>query len=336
MVEIVFQALNNELQEDSLEKNFLFGNGLNRSIPEIGQNFNYSSIISYVEIKSILDGLNSKLTPYKTNDSDFDLEKVIEIVGNSKSEMITKFIDNFVEKHPSYRDFKQYKEKLSLFIRKHDFSNIFTLNYDLFLYWTILYSNKLNTNNREYVDGFWYGLLRNDAKEQQKIQSKRSRFGRGFRPNIFYLHGTIFLYKGKQYKPKKIVKSNNDIKRNLKKYIQDNIDEHNFPLIVLEGNSTTKESIMRDKNFKAYGDFCKENLKQIKGLLLILGCSFEQDGHILKYIAENKKLEKIYLTITCDQEKSNISSKISEYCDVLEKITWVKIDLKNTRDNIWS
>ena len=335
MIEILFKDLQGKISKDKLEKNLLLGNGLNLSIPEMGDRFDYKSIIPFTEIDFLIKELKSKLDAYIVQDtSNFDLEKILDIIDDARNRITDKFIDNFVDKHENYQSFIPYIKGLSSFINQNEFLNIFTLNYDLLLYWTILYNNENDYKFQEYMDGFWYGRLRPKNEWSSITEKRRSSSGNSFNPNIFYLHGSIFLFKGKNYRPRKIIKSNKNIKRKLKEYIQECIDEHNIPLIVLEGNSTTKkDKIENDKKFRQYGEFCKEQLKEIKGLLLIFGCSFEQDEHILSYINENQGLQKIYITFTSEGTKAKIQAKIATFVGFKSKVAWVKID--PSRDNIW-
>ncbi len=60
-----------------------------------------------------------------------------------------------------------------------------------------------------------------------------------------------------------------------------------------------------------YHNYCHDLLKKIKGKLLIFGCSFESDQHLLDAIKENKNLEEIYVTCINETEVKKVSKKLA-------------------------
>lgn len=159
-----------------------------------------------------------------------------------------------------------------------NFNSIYTLNYDLLLYWVIV--KKLSS---KFKDGF--SRFHSDPLELTWC-SKSESF-----TNIRYLHGALHLYKYIKY-IKKFSWINNKI--NLNEQIQLSLRQRKFPLFVSGGTAFSKEFVI---NHSPYLSSCLSSLRQCSGVLFIHGFSFNfNDQHILRAIAESN-IEKLFISI---------------------------------------
>ena len=158
-----------------------------------------------------------------------------------------------------------------------NFKNIFTLNYDLLLYWVLMHSK-----SKLYDDGFTkrtnYDCIWKNSRRKQ---------------NIFYLHGALHLFYDEfnTYKIKYKQKNNKTILEQIKEYINRDV----FPLIITEGNSYDKLRWIRRNS---YLNFCFSKLSKIRGVLFIHGHSLnETDQHIFDAINDNYNIKELYISI---------------------------------------
>lgn len=167
-----------------------------------------------------------------------------------------------------------------------NFNNIFTLNYDMLLYWLILEYNK--TVNKNFWDGFCKNQTTNDCEWDASYS----------RTNIFYLHGAIHLFCNNSgtYKIKPEVQT--PLLSIIGKLQNDNI----MPLIVTEGDSYSKYNTIMQQQ---YLTSCYQKLSDINGYLVLYGLSLKQnDDHIFYAINNNYKIEKIFISVY--QEDENV------------------------------
>lgn len=166
----------------------------------------------------------------------------------------------------------------SRFLRK--FSSIFTLNYDLLLYWVIL-SECLE---RKFKDGF--GRLN---PEGPLVWLNRDG------QNIFYVHGALHLYRqnyenfdsdfllDQSHFIFKIVRENGA----LLDQVVENISNGKYPFTVVEGNQTQKLQTIIEN---VYLRDCMDNLKRLSGEVYTFGwsASIPEDTHILNALGASK------------------------------------------------
>lgn len=144
-----------------------------------------------------------------------------------------------------------------------NFESIYTINYDLLLYWVYVNHEKIL-----FKDGFINSLT--DSQELVWYQ-KNERF-----INLYYLHGALHLYQ-----------DGNDIKKHSSKYnkitlknqIENKLQQNKPPLFVSGGTALSKEKTIRNNPYlhSAFNSF-----KQCDQALFIYGFGFnDNDGHII-------------------------------------------------------
>lgn len=284
----------------AMARNLLLGNGFSVSA---SQSFMYRSLFSETDFSNI-QVAQKLFGDFNT----YDFEKIIRyldissrvssLVGNDtfsselfslKTTLIDRFVKTIVRIHPTNlheetgrvvianSNFSRNNNFLKNFIRQRD-ENIFTMNYDLLLYWSIL--EGLENGILNVVDGFSYN----------------GYWSEYYVSNIFYIHGALHLrtndygdtYKLRYDDAGLLSQAANDLMNNV------------YPLIVFEGSSEDKEK--RIKNNK-YLSMCHKKLSSIYGILFTYGVSFSaNDIHIVNAIL-NSQITDVCIGVYLDPEK---------------------------------
>ncbi|EFW11815.1 putative conserved hypothetical protein, partial [Serratia symbiotica str. Tucson] len=293
---------------EMLEKSFsltedkpsvLFGNGFSQALcPNI---FNYRSLFEDADfgtrgttIKMLFDKLET-----------YDFEEVMgtlknaEVICNSygieseKTDMISKDQDTLKNslikvissKHPeksSSIEAEEYK-CAKKFISQ--FEKIFTLNYDLLLYW-IINKNEIQPEGFITNDGFWSDKFLYPNKQK-----------------LFFLHGGIHIYNDGGSVRKHTFKGDRDI--SIIEQVEKSLGEGKFPLFVSEPTHKKKLERIRHNH---YLNNCYDALGNINGTLFIHGHSIaENDKHIFDKIIDSE-VDRVFISIYgVENSKDNTS-----------------------------
>lgn len=186
------------------------------------------------------------------------------------------------------------------------FDKIFTVNYDLLLYWVIL------RNTKGFTDGFGSGETVNGFRTFSKNSSC----------NTFYLHGALHLFLNEKRDTLKRVLTGSTIINDIAETIRARVQP---PLIVAEGTANQKLSKIRSV---PYLEYCFDQFSNLTGALIIFGLSAtEKDFHIYDAICESFNLKKV---VYCVHEPRNNLDKIREelarYAERRRDIQWVYVD----------
>jgi hypothetical protein len=162
------------------------------------------------------------------------------------------------------------------------FSTVFSLNYDLIVYWALL--DAKTENLRQFKDGFRVMPTRQSSKIMPKLM-----FDFGFTSEteqgltkVFYPHGNLALYQTLGGEESKLVASGStDLLSSITKRWADNDGQ---PLFVCEGSAEAKlASISQSKYLSSVFNHA---LPASRKSLTIYGWSIgKQDTHILKQLA---------------------------------------------------
>jgi hypothetical protein len=172
-----------------------------------------------------------------------------------------------------------------------NFERIFTLNYDLLLYWALMQDGIKPEVKCD--DGFRKPDGGADADyvswEPENIHGQ----------NIYYLHGALHVFDA-GVEIQKYTWVNTGVA--LIDQIRDALNHNFFPLFVAEGTSAEKMQRIKHSDFlsKAYRSFIP-----IQGALFLYGHSLsEADGHILRLIAKGQ-MSQLYVSIYGDPETAS-------------------------------
>lgn len=222
-----------------------------------------------------------------------------ERISKNKGLIKQGLIDSINRIHPTPDEIKLDQIK---FVAEQikQFDQIFTTNYDLFLYYLILDSKKFGD--------YYY-------KPFQDERFKRFNSGDVINKNhIYYLHGALFIFE----KSINTIKIKRD-RRWLIEVITGEISKDNYPLFISEGTSDMKLKGIQSNNYLTY---CFRALKESKNKnLVIYGQSLsDQDLHIVNAI--DKNYNKVAISIRISENKT-----INELKSEMHRI---KSILKNT------
>lgn len=243
----------------------------------------------------------------------FNAEKrIISDISEASSKLKNGLIKSIQEMHPEHV-FKVAEEKskrcanfLDLFIKSK--GNIYTTNYDLLLYWTLVRNNLSN-----HIDGFGKELENdNFLKNGEDPQwSNEVIWGPNSKDqNVYYLHGALHIFNEKINIIKEQYDPNNYLLENITQRIQDGT----YPVFVTAGSSLEKLEQIRSNR---YLSFCYDKLCNIDGSLVTFGFNFgEYDEHIIDALnkahhSKSKmppKLWSIYIGTYSDSDVQHIRS----------------------------
>jgi len=299
------------LAKDFRGSDLLLGNGFSLNFTD---RFDYKSLF-----KKFLAKCNPKhrhiFKSFETTNFEFILEKlsyardVNKIFGIKTSKIedaIERLKDGLIKTiqtiHPRAGDID--KERLKRIATQLDrFNDIFTLNYDLFLYHIIMVlldMHKADENVRPYSDYFW---------DRHSIQFLKFVDHQDYPQHklLYYLHGALFLFQESFDDIFKLRKA--DDSPELVELIRKVIQEGRIPLFVSEGEHEQK---METITQSYYLRFALQKLQESEKSLVIFGTSFSNpDRHIVNAINHNRNKRNLAVSIHVGaKSKEDVKSKI--------------------------
>ena len=280
----------NDISEEFTDA-LILGNGASVAINDA---FRYSSVweagVKAGEISDTLQVLSKQLKTgakfelllrqlltAKTVDGVFKIDATA--INNSYVDLRSALIKTVRDIHCTRNEAEDALTKAIPFLQ--NFQTIFSLNYDLLIYWAMMMSNNAQTNHR-FKDCFNSGYFEEDWEDY-----RGSYRGEKSTTLVFFPHGAL-----------QFTQSNNDIEKKLgATNSPEALLEHvlhlwgrtsAFPLFVTEGDSSEKmHSIQRSKYLSTvYYDVLPES----GSTLVIYGWSMDEtvDGHLLEQIGKAK------------------------------------------------
>lgn len=304
------------------KKHLLLGNGFSIACkPDI---FSYSSLFKEAK-KKMSPELANVFEALETQ----DFEKVIRALIDAAAINSVYFPANVDLKHKLLEDSEKLKKDLihavagthperpydvsdeqvhacrnflSNFISETASGKVYTFNYDLLLYWTLMREgDELDFNhvNLKHDDGFRKEIDNASAdyvEWQGEGASNKSQ-------NIHYLHGALHLFDaGHQLQKYTWVNSGKALVDQANEAIGKNL----FPLFVSEGGSHSKlTKIMHNAylhhNLKSFAGICSRKAKEGKALF-VYGHSFaSNDAHVLNKIGYGK-IDHLFVSLFGDPD----------------------------------
>lgn len=314
-----------DFNKDSLEKPvIILGNGFNLALNELSSfriNLGYKNIVKEVLRKIQQDGEQSLydfLSQNDLNESEriYDIEQLLCILQNMPN--CIKYGDHIycnkidsqncsIEKHrellkritldvmtssgfhPDYDCIindtnKPLIDQLARNI--NIFGKIFTINYDLILYWALVEKDLLERKNSsghivssgKFKDGFTSNQQFCLFDNGQKIRNLYGCSSNNVNANLLFLHGAIHLLE-KDHRAYKVIRGDSHLKlTELRNFIKEQYDEMQISnLIVFDGTSYEKTKLIFHNTYleKAY-----DKLLSIDNDIIVYGCNIEEKGEI--------------------------------------------------------
>lgn len=206
--------------------------------------------------------------------------------------------------HPTYQEVSYHLPAIYSFIK--NFKTVVSLNYDLILYWGIMYGNGVNDMHFLkdcFVDRSFY----EDWEHLRKSIN-------GYRTTtlVFYPHGNLVLARNNVEKEFKVIANDdNDLLEAILRQWQ---LEEMVPLFVSEGRWQQKINSIQNSSY--LNTVYREVLPNIGCALVIYGWDLgEQDLHILKRIASSRHVVRIAISVYGNNQAycNRVSSIIREY-----------------------
>jgi len=169
----------------------------------------------------------------------------------------------------------------------NNFKHIYSLNYDLLLYWSIM-QTEVGQDLTAGDDGFRTPDEGEGEYVTWDVEKTDSQ-------DVFYLHGALHLFDAGS-ELKKFTWINTGVR--LIEQVREALASNMFPLIVAEGSSNEKMARIQHSNYlgRGYRSFAK-----IAGSLYVYGFAMSQnDEHWLRLIEKNRGLRKLFVGIYGD------------------------------------
>lgn len=287
------------------KRHLLLGNGFGISCrPDI---FVYGRLFERANFKKLSP--SAKLAFEALNTQDF--EKVIKALRDSSAllhaykgssvELIQQLKDDanglrevlvqaIAASHPEWPGeitHSEYKYCRKFLI---NFNNVYTLNYDLLLYWAVMHDEEVVDNVKIECDDGFRKPEDNYESEYVVWEPDTSRA-----QTIWYLHGALHVFDaGTEIQKYTWINTGTRLVEQIREALSKDI----FPLFVAEGKSEEKLDRIMHNEYLAKG---KRSFSSIQGALFIHGHSLaENDNHFFRAI-EKGKMSHIYVSIYGDE-----------------------------------
>lgn len=228
------------------------------------------------EVLTAYQGASTTLIEQLREDADGLREVLVQAIASSHPDWPGQITED---------EYKSCRRFLS------NFNNVYTLNYDLLLYWAVMHDEdgiKIKSD-----DGF--RTPEDDYDSEYVVwepETSRSQ-------NIWYLHGALHVFDAGT-EIQKYTWINTGMR--LIDQIRDALKKNYFPLFVAEGTSGEKLDRIMHSEYLAKG---KRSFSSIQGALFIHGHSLaDNDRHFLRAI-EKGKIQHLYVGLYGDENSSN-------------------------------
>ncbi len=312
--------------KDEFTDSLLVGNGGSMAL---SNNFVYKSLYEKATEKENLDQATQHVFSKFYNDS-HDFERVlyrlwqanyINDLFSVSDEEKQKIKDgyNLIQKallkavkdiHPDHRELKGQLFLVGKYLSH--FKTVFSLNYDLIMYWSMLEYNDQYKNVLK--DGFITSdlLIYNSkvfAKNRIEIL-KKPYTGNNSATLVFYPHGNLILHRTKSREGK--IQGHKASYTSILETIADFWEENNsLPLFVSEGTYQEKLEVISSSNYLSY--VIHEELPNGGDSLVIYGWGIgKQDTHILEQIARGTYQQIAVSVYKGNKEDEQINREVEE------------------------
>lgn len=196
--------------------------------------------------------------------------------------------ETIAESHPErpYDITSEQYASCKRFLANFASGNVYTLNYDLLLYWTLMQDEVKPDLDSD--DGFRDPVEKSTEYVVWEVSNSDHQ-------SIFYLHGALHLFDA-GHELKKFTWSKTEVA--LVDQIRTSLANREYPLVVTEGTSDQKLDRIQHSSFLGRA---QRSFGSIGGSLFIYGHSLaENDEHLLKLIAAKQATKKLFVGVYGD------------------------------------
>lgn len=289
-----------EIKDDYENGNLIIGNGASVALH---QKFRFDSLKEEAEKLRLFNEDISKLF-IEFDTSDFEL--ILRLVWHAKlvnkhlgiiDQKIDSAYENIKEAlikvvkevHCEHSDIADQLPQLYQFTKQ--FRTVVSLNYDLILYWILMYGNR-NEDGHRFKDCFQgSGLFRNNWQDLRNPIRKEKEVTLSL-----YQHGNLSIFRDAKNTETKVQRGGFE---DLLDVITSQWEDNKIPLFVAEGTGTKKlESIKSSPYLSTIFYEVLPDLITQKANLVIYGWSLgKQESHLVKQIFKNNQSGKVAISI---------------------------------------
>ncbi len=279
--------------KDGETTSVLLGNGFSRSWKD--EIFSYANLLKVADFGRRDGTLRELFQRFATYDFEAVMKKLIaaaEVIGvygggeqllaqvkDDKQALKDALIAAIIKFHPNRPSEISDDQYISVRRFLSRFEAIFTVNYDLLMYWA---RNKNNLAPENYTtdDGFRDNSTWNGHETNQQIH---------------FLHGGLHIYDTGD-----VIKKHQctDDGVTIIEHVRSNFNQDSFPLFVSEPTYSQKKIKI---NHNPYLNYCFKKIRDLNGTLFIHGHSIdENDRHIFDQIKASQ-VSRVYVSIYGDE-----------------------------------
>lgn len=256
-----------------------FVSSLDNDLKEIFKSFGTHNFELIIQILNNTEAVNTIL--------EYPVEKIEPL----RQELREGLIRTIQENHPTHQEI-HYPQLIRLSQELESFWDIFTTNYDVFLYKTILQSITEHRDARRSEDDPYQDFFYEEMSPTELAFVNEKLFPTS--RSIYYLHGALFLYQTTTRTTTYKLRRLESVRLEYIQLIRREIENNNFPIFVAEGDFRDK---LRTINNNSYLNFCATQLQKSTKNLVFYGFSFgDSDRHIVDFINKSK-VERIAVSI---------------------------------------
>lgn len=299
--------------EECAKRHLILGNGFSIACcPDIfhyGSLFDAADFSKMPEVKTVFDALgtqdfevaihalenSAKLFPIYCPESPFSVKKALHQAAAIKEVLVSTIAGNHPENPHAVQDAKFWacRKFLSHFLTSPKGGHVFTLNYDLLLYWTIMHGdNPFGSQKIDLKKNDSFGNDENDPTADYVVWQGETK---AHISNIYFLHGALHLFDaGSELQKYTWIRNGTP----LVEQVRSAIAADKFPLFVAEGTSLQKKNKIR------HNAYLYQSLKMLTTnsnigthCFFIFGHSLaENDNHVLDELGGGK-FKKLYVSL---------------------------------------
>jgi Domain of unknown function (DUF4917) len=299
---ISFEDALQEASEIHTTRHLLLGNGFSRACRN--DLFAYDALIQQADFSSlgvdawaafdalgtsdfevVMRALRNAVALLEIYSADAALRERLQADAEALKEILVQTIAQSHPDHPF--EIEDYEYAACRTFLRH-FRRIYTLNYDLLLYWAAMRSEI--GEPLEFDDGF-----RASEEEAEYVVWEPANTRH---QNVFYLHGGLHIFDGGS-ETQKYTWSRTGTR--LIDQIRVAMDEGLFPVFVSESDSDAKLNRIRHHGYLSKGE---RSLVELGTTLFVFGFAMSaEDGHILRFLDANR-VKGLFVSLFGDPESA--------------------------------
>ena len=284
-----------DIQADFTGSDLYLGNGFSIKISNM---LNYGRLFDrFLDHRTAAD--RQIFESFGTTNFEFILERLTNAIAvnnifNQPIQQITDsvtvlrngLVEAINENHPRFHDLNDATFQ-NLSVALDQFHDIYTTNYDTFLYRIIL--KTLDRHGADHNVVYYQDYFRRRQGVLTFLDTENDPNAK----NIYFLHGALFIFQ--------TLEGHSKIRRGgqnteLIDLISARINAQEFPLFVSEGTSQDKANKI---NRSAYLSFCRTNFRHARRRMVIYGSSLSpQDAHFISDLNSYKR--DLAVSIRCE------------------------------------